>query len=176
MEHRIRCLEHNIRRIMDHLHLDYEEPCTTQDCVAGRLVNGDKSRHLQSLVPQPDLKYDTFDGSPTALAVGDSHNLSSLSSLVARMPEQTDGQSVQPTTSAGPVQFFSPNAAAALAELARSRVSSTDKKKFVPVEDGFITTAGNKDLGAKYGNTTGSNRIGYIDYSYLRPTYSLKLS
>ena len=32
---------------------------------------------------------------------------------------------------------------------------TTGKGKFVPVEDGFVTTAGNKSLGAKYGNATG---------------------
>ncbi len=124
MEHRIRCLEHNIRKIMDYLHLDYDEQtCDLRLCP------------LQTCSPLSVVQPTTSIVQPTKL-VG-----------------------VQPTTSAGPVQFFSPNAAAALVELAKSRLSSTDRKKFVPVEDGFITTAGNKELGAKYGNTTGSNRI-----------------
>ncbi len=56
-------------------------PIDTWEITWTRVVNGDKCRHLQSLVPQPDLKYDTLHGSPTALAVGDSDNLSSFSSL-----------------------------------------------------------------------------------------------
>jgi hypothetical protein len=44
-------------------------------------VVGDKSRRFQSLVTPPALKHDTNNGSPTAKAVGDSHNMSSFSSL-----------------------------------------------------------------------------------------------
>ena len=52
-----------------------------------RVENGDKSRRFQSLAAQPDLKYDTNHGSPTAKAVGYSHNLSSFSSLAGTPPE-----------------------------------------------------------------------------------------
>ncbi len=118
MEHRISCLEHNIRTIMNYLHLEYKEPCkaTYPQCVAStqeQTSKGEKEVYMQS---------------------------------------------VHPTIST--VQFFSPNAAAALVDQAKSQVRTTNRKKFVPVEDGFITTAGNKELGAMYGNTTGSNRIG----------------
>jgi hypothetical protein len=30
---------------------------------------------------------------------------------------------------------------------------------YVPVEDGFVTTAGKSELGAKYGNHTGAARL-----------------
>ncbi len=46
-----------------------------------RVESGDKSRRFQSLPALPALKHDTNHGSPTALAVGDFHNLSSFSSL-----------------------------------------------------------------------------------------------
>jgi hypothetical protein len=49
------------------------------------LVGRNKFHHFQSLVASPDLKYDTIHRSPTAKAVGDSHNLSSFSSLVATL-------------------------------------------------------------------------------------------
>jgi hypothetical protein len=54
-----------------------------QECIdrMTRVESGDKSRRFQSLAASSDLNYDTFHGSPTALAVGDSHNLSSFSSL-----------------------------------------------------------------------------------------------
>ena len=32
-------------------------------------------------------------------------------------------------------------------------------KRYVPVEDGFVTTAGNKERGAKYGNATGAHPL-----------------
>jgi hypothetical protein len=35
--------------------------------------------------------------------------------------------------------------------------------RYVPVEDGFVTTAGNKELGALYGNTYGANRMTISD-------------
>jgi hypothetical protein len=54
--------------------------------VVFRVENGDKCRRFQSLVASPALKYDTIYGSPTALAVGDSHILSSFSSLVVLRP------------------------------------------------------------------------------------------
>jgi hypothetical protein len=31
--------------------------------------------------------------------------------------------------------------------------------RYVPVEDGFVTTAGNRERGAKYGNATGSHPL-----------------
>lgn len=31
--------------------------------------------------------------------------------------------------------------------------------KYIPVEDGFVTSAGNPDLAAKYGNNLGANSI-----------------
>ena len=31
--------------------------------------------------------------------------------------------------------------------------------KYVPVEDGFVTSAGNPELAAKYGNNLGANTI-----------------
>jgi len=31
--------------------------------------------------------------------------------------------------------------------------------KYVPIEDGFITSAGNPELAAKYGNNLGANTI-----------------
>ena len=76
--------------------------------VAVRVESGYKSRRFQSMGALPALKYDTLpkgeglnpksaklslgdttDGSPTALAVGDSHNLSSFSSLVAPLNSGT---------------------------------------------------------------------------------------
>jgi hypothetical protein len=54
------------------------------DYVATRVVeSGDFCRRFQSLAALPALKYDTNHGSPTAKAVGDYHNMSSFSSLVA---------------------------------------------------------------------------------------------
>ena len=46
-----------------------------------------------------------------------------------------------------------------------SRSSQRRKKRnvearYVPVEDGFITTAGNRELGAKYGNVAGASSSG----------------
>jgi hypothetical protein len=47
-----------------------------------RVESGDFCRYFQSLSALPALKHDITHGSPTALAVGDSHNLSSFSSLI----------------------------------------------------------------------------------------------
>jgi hypothetical protein len=147
MEHRIRGLERNIRIIMDYLHLDYEEPCK----VCGKQAVNTCALCGDRICTTCDIKYES--------------RWACSQQCFAGMLEQTSkGQPVQSNTSTGSVQFFSPNAAAALAELGKRRVP-TDKGRFVPVEDGFITTAGNKERGAMYGNTTGSNRISYIDLS-----------
>jgi hypothetical protein len=37
--------------------------------------------------------------------------------------------------------------------------STATTKRYVPVEDGFITTAGNKERGSKYGNATGAHPL-----------------
>ncbi len=55
-----------------------------------RVESGEICRHFQSLVASPDLKYDTIHGSPTAKAVGDSHNLSSFSSLPGQYMPRTE--------------------------------------------------------------------------------------
>lgn len=35
----------------------------------------------------------------------------------------------------------------------------TKKTNYVPIEDGFVTSASNKDLAAKYGNNIGANTV-----------------
>ncbi len=65
------------------------EPIQNPNIVADRVESGDKSRRFQSLAASPDLKYDSNHGSPTALAVGKSHNLSSFSSLVAETQKKS---------------------------------------------------------------------------------------
>jgi len=35
--------------------------------------------------------------------------------------------------------------------------TKTNTHKYIPVEDGFITTSGNPQLGIKYGNTNSAN-------------------
>jgi hypothetical protein len=70
---------------------------------------------------------------------------------------------VAPPIMSGPppqVSFYSP---ASLPGKSSTAKSTTSAKRYVPVEDGFVTTAGNKELGAKYGNPTGSNTISIAD-------------
>ncbi len=38
-------------------------------------------------------------------------------------------------------------------------IAKKSNTKYVPVEDGFVTSAGNPELAAKYGNNLGANTI-----------------
>jgi hypothetical protein len=64
--------------------------------------------------------------------------------------------------SAPPVAFTSPQTIRAIGpsrNLSSGTSSSSANTRYVPVEDGFVTTAGNKERGAKYGNATGAHPL-----------------
>ena len=58
-----------------------DDTCLEWKNAVNRVESGDKGRRFQHLFAPPALKHDAYHGSPTALAVGNSHNLSSFSSL-----------------------------------------------------------------------------------------------
>lgn len=43
--------------------------------------------------------------------------------------------------------------------LTNNRYFKNKKTNYVPIPDGFVTSAGNPDLAAKYGNIIGANTI-----------------
>jgi hypothetical protein len=118
---------------------------------------------LSSPVPSPDL-----GGSRYAQTIG-----TSIQSATTSYPSPL-GHGTMPPTSGPPIvgpppSFMTPNSSLA-------QPSSRPKPKYNPVADGFITTAGDKAAGARYGNTTGSNSIRMdaliASYSSATPTGS----
>lgn len=72
-------------------------------------------------------------------------------------------------TATPPVPTFNVAAQGGLYSASGTKPRTTNAPKYVPVVDGFITTAGDHERGAKYGNPTGSHR--FIHGQGVTPTH-----
>ncbi len=160
MEYRIHYLERNVRKIMEHLHLDYEEPCK----VCGKRATNTCTLCADKICAKCYIMYNGTYTTCSQQCITRIQEYEKTNNVYNSFERTDKRREWLTTTNAGSVKFFSPHEAVALAEQARIRATSISaaSSRFVPVEDGFISTAGNKELGAMYGNTTGSNRINYM--------------
>jgi hypothetical protein len=103
-------------------------------------------------------------------SISSSSSSSTLISTSSSAPPMTTATMTSPAPllgsnlvgSAPPVAFTSPQTIRAIGpsrNLSSGTSSSSANTRYVPVEDGFVTTAGNKERGAKYGNATGAHPL-----------------
>lgn len=104
--------------------------------------NSDVCRHPPSL--QQQLPGNTTSGAGSGIGAG-----------AGPGNVEDGGVGAAPISQQVPVaRMFSPGTAGELRQRGAARAQKP-RPQYVPVEDGFVTTVGNKELAAKYGNATG---------------------